>query len=28
MESKFDGVGNFSEGLAAVGLNGKWGFID
>ncbi|EAI5197373.1 WG repeat-containing protein, partial [Campylobacter coli] len=19
---------NFSEGLAAVGLNGKWGFID
>ncbi|EOD7173401.1 WG repeat-containing protein, partial [Campylobacter coli] len=28
IESKFDGVGNFSEGLAAVGLNGKWGFID
>ncbi|HEG6548121.1 TPA: WG repeat-containing protein, partial [Campylobacter coli] len=25
---KFDGVGNFSEGLAAVGLNGKYGFID
>ncbi|EDO9033655.1 WG repeat-containing protein [Campylobacter coli] len=28
IEPKFDGVGNFSEGLAAVGLNGKWGFID
>ncbi|EOA6136260.1 WG repeat-containing protein, partial [Campylobacter coli] len=21
-------VGNFSEGLAGVELNGKWGFID
>ncbi|ECH5021687.1 WG repeat-containing protein, partial [Campylobacter coli] len=28
IEPKFDGVGNFSEGLAGVELNGKWGFID
>ncbi len=25
---KYDSVGNFSEGLAAVNLDGKWGFID
>ncbi|HEF9233395.1 TPA: WG repeat-containing protein, partial [Campylobacter coli] len=28
IEPKFDGVGNFSEGLVAVKLNEKWGFID
>ncbi|EIQ8871589.1 WG repeat-containing protein, partial [Campylobacter coli] len=28
IEPKFDGVGNFSEGLARVELNGKYGFID
>ncbi|MFH5163641.1 WG repeat-containing protein [Campylobacter coli] len=28
IEPKFDGVGNFSEGLAKVKLNGKYGFID
>jgi len=25
---QFDGVSTFSEGLAAVDVNGKWGFID
>ncbi len=25
---KYDGASNFSEGLAPVKLNGKWGFID
>lgn len=25
---KYDGVENFSEGLAAVTLNGKYGFVD
>ena len=25
---KYDAVGNFSEGMAAVMLDGKWGFID
>jgi hypothetical protein len=25
---KYDGIGNFSYGLAAASLNGKWGYID
>ena len=26
--AKYDGVGGFTEGLAAVQLGGKWGYID
>jgi len=25
---QFDDAGPFSEGLAAVGANGKWGYVD
>ncbi|EPZ6837050.1 WG repeat-containing protein, partial [Campylobacter coli] len=28
IKPKFDYVWSFGEGLAAVKLNGKWGFID
>ena len=28
IRSKYDSVGSFSEGLAEVELNDKWGFID
>ncbi|HAN0731264.1 TPA: WG repeat-containing protein, partial [Campylobacter coli] len=28
IEPKFDSIGSFREGLAKVGLNGKYGFID
>ncbi|WP_407711817.1 WG repeat-containing protein, partial [Campylobacter coli] len=28
IEPKFDEAWSFWEGLAAVGLNGKWGFMD
>ena len=28
ISKKYDDAGSFSEGLAAVEINGKWGFID
>lgn len=28
IEPQFDLAGHFSDGLAAVKLNGKWGYID
>ena len=28
MPARYEAAGNFSEGLAAVKENGKWGYID
>lgn len=28
LKKRYDSVGRFSEGLAAIGLNGKYGFVD